>query len=81
MFTGQINLGSLKHQFNEKQIRFLEKYYWQILLISYTKLDVSFLSAQFKIYEFTAQFKFDKNNNWGGLLIYIREEFPCRQQI
>ena len=46
-----------------------------IFLISETKLDDSFLSAQFKIGYTNA---YDRNDKGGGLLLYIREYIPSR---
>ena len=50
-----------------------------ILLICETKLDDVFLSAQFKIDEFSAPFRFDRSNKRVGLLMYIREDIPSHQ--
>ena len=51
----------------------------EILLIYEIKLDYSFPSAQFKIDGFSAPFRFERNNKWGGILMYIREDIPSRQ--
>ena len=49
-----------------------------IFLISETKLDDSFPSAQFKIESFTTSYRYDRNNKGGGLLLYIREDILSR---
>ena len=46
----------------------------EILLIYEIKLDDSFPSAQFKIDGFSAPFRFERNNKWGGILMYTRED-------
>ena len=49
-----------------------------IFLISETKLDDSFPSAQFKIEGFTTPYRYDRNDKGGRLLLYIREDIPSR---
>ena len=46
-----------------------------ILLISETKIDSSFPTAQFLINVFTTC-RHDRNRNGGGMLLYIREDIP-----
>ena len=48
-----------------------------IFLISETKLDDSFLSAQFKIEGFTTSYRYESDKG-GGFLLYIREDIPSR---
>ena len=47
-------------------------------MISETKLDDSFPSAQFLIKAFSAPNSFDRNSKGGGLLLYIREDIPSK---
>ena len=44
-----------------------------ILLISETKLDDSFLSGQFKICGFSMPYQYDRDSMGGGLLLFIRD--------
>ena len=46
-----------------------------ILLISETKIDFSFPTAQFQI-EGYKTYRLDRKNNGGGILLYIREDIP-----
>ena len=48
-----------------------------IFLISETKLDDAFPLAQFKIGS-TTPYRYDRNDKGGGLLLYIRGDFPSR---
>ena len=48
-----------------------------IFLISETKLDSSFPSGQFVIQSYSTPFRLDRNQNEGGLLLYVREDIPC----
>ena len=47
-------------------------------MISETKLDDSFPSAQFLIKGFSAPRRFDRNSKGGGLLFYILEDIPSK---
>ena len=47
-----------------------------IFLISETKLDDSFPSAQFKIEGFITPYRYDRKDKGGGLLLHIREDIP-----
>ena len=45
-----------------------------ILLLSQTKVDDSFLSAQFLL----DGYKLDRRSNGGGILLYITDDIPSR---
>ena len=47
----------------------------EILLISETKIDCSFPTAQFHIDGYTI-YRRDRNENRGGLLLYVRDNVP-----
>ena len=47
-----------------------------IFLISETKLDDSFPSAQFEIEGFITPYRYDRKDKGGGLLLHIREDIP-----
>ena len=49
-----------------------------ILLISSTKLDSSFPLNQFHIDGFTTPYRLDRNQNGGGVMLYIREDIPSK---
>ena len=49
-----------------------------ILVISETKIDDSFPTQQFMLPGFSSPFRFDRNQHGGGLLVYTREDIPCR---
>ena len=48
------------------------------MVISETKLDESFPTSQFLIDGFAEPFRRDRNLMGGGLLIYVREDIPCK---
>ena len=76
LILGYVNLNSIRNKF-DFLIYMLDKNV-DIFLISETKLDDSFFSAQFKIEGFTTSYRYDRNDNGGGLLLYIREDIPSR---
>ena len=72
----QLNISSIRNKF-----RFLEKDICanlDILLISETKLDDSFPSAQFLLDGFSKPYRLDRCSNGGGILLYIRDDIPSR---
>ena len=50
-----------------------------ILVIIETKLDNSFLTSQFSMEGFAKPFRLDRNRHGGGILLYIREDIPCKE--
>ena len=74
--TAQLNINSIRNK-----IQFLEKKVCtnlDILLISETKLDDSFPSAQFLFDGFSKPYRLDRCSNGGGILLYIRDDIPSR---
>ena len=72
----QLNINSIRNKF-----KFLEKDICanlDILLISETKLDDSFPSAQFLLDGFSKPYRLDRCSNGGGILLYIRDDIPSR---
>ena len=49
-----------------------------ILIISETKLDLTFPSNQFTIEGYATTIRFSRNGRGGGILLYIREDIPAR---
>ena len=47
-----------------------------VFMISESKLDDSFPHAQFLIDGFRTPFRFDRNENGGGILLYVRGDIP-----
>ena len=68
--------SSVKHKFDKE---YLEKDVYAnlyILLISETKLDDSFPSAQFLLHEFSKPHRLNRCSNGGRILLYIRDDIP-----
>ena len=49
-----------------------------IFLVSETKIDKSFPVGQFLIDGYSTPFRLDRNQRGGGLLLYVREDIPCK---
>ena len=49
-----------------------------MFMIPETKLDDSFPGGQFFIEGYHTPFRFDRNGNAGGILIYVREDIPAK---
>ena len=49
-----------------------------ILLISETKVDLSFHSSQFAIDGFSSPFRLDRNSSGGGIILFVREKIPSK---
>ena len=71
---GHLNINSLKTKFDflceqiEGSI--------DVFVMSESKLDDSFSHGQFLIDGFHTVFRFDRNKNGGGILLYVRENIP-----
>ena len=76
LILGHLNINSIRNKF--EALKFIIGNNIDILLISETKLDDSFPSAQFLIKGFSAPYRFDRNSKGGGLLFYIREDIPSK---
>ena len=50
-----------------------------ILLVTETKLDSSFPSAQFHMHEYTTTYRPDRNANGGRLLFCVGEDIPFKK--
>ena len=50
-----------------------------ILVITESKIDNSFPNAQFNIDGYSTPFRKDRDIHGGGVIIYVREDIPCRE--
>ena len=73
LIFGHLNINSLRNKFDFfcEQI----KGSIDIFMISESKLDESFPQGQFLIDGFHTPFRFDRNKNGGGILLYSSESF------
>ena len=73
LVIAQLNINSLRNKF--ASLSTMIKDYVDLLLISETKIDSSFPTAQFHIDGYTIHRR-DRGENGGGLLLYVREDVP-----
>ena len=70
LIVGQLNINSLKSKFKFKHI--------DILILTETKLDETFLKNQFLIDDHSPPFRQDRNTNVGGSYDLHKEDIPCK---
>ena len=76
LIIGNLNVNSLRNKFQMLEELIKDKI--DIFLISETKLDSSFPSGQLVIKDYSTPFRLDRDQNGGGLLLYVREDIPCK---
>ena len=76
LILGHLNINSIRNKF--EAVKFTIDRNIDIFLISETKLDVSFPTAQFLIKDFSGPEGFERNSKFGGLLLYIHEDIPSK---
>ena len=73
---GHLNINSIRNKFDALSL--IVKNNVDILMISETKLDDSFPTAQLLLHAFSAPYRFDRNSKSSGILLYIEEDIPSR---
>ena len=76
LILGHLNINSIRNKF--EALKFIINNNIDIYLISETKLDDSFPSAQFLIKGFSAPYRFDRNSKGSGVLFYICEDISSK---
>ena len=76
LIMGHLNINSIRNKLDALPL--IVKNNVHILMISETKLDDSFLTAQFLLNSFSEPYRLDRNSKAGGILSYIRKYIPSR---
>ena len=76
LIFGHLNINSVRNKFD--LLGDIIKNNVDILMISETKLDSSFPNGQFQIHGYSEPYRFDRNANGGGILVFIREDIPSK---
>ena len=76
LLKGNLNINFISNKFD--QLKLLVRGKVDILVITETKLDSTFPTSQFLIEGYSEPYRFDKNRNGGGVLIYVREDIPSK---
>ena len=76
IIVGHLNLNSIRNKFDflAPQVQGII----DILMISETKLDESLPPVQFLLDGYCGPFRFDRDGNGGGILLYIRDDIPFK---
>ena len=77
LILGHLNINSILGKFDHLKVLIVNDI--DILVVIETKIDSSFSNAQFRIDGFSAASRRNRNRFGGGVLIYVREEIPCKQ--
>ena len=76
VIIGHLNINSIRNKFDT--LSYTIENNIDILLISETKLDDSYPSAQFSLNGFKEPYRYDRNSRGGGLLLYVRDDIPSK---
>ena len=74
LIIGNLNINSISNKFDQLKLFVQGKV--DILIVTETKLDSTFATSQFPIDGYSEPYRFDRNRNGGGVLIYIRHTKP-----
>ena len=76
VIISQININSIRNKIELLSEAVLGNI--DILMVSETKIDMSFPTSQFVIQGFAAPFRLDRTNTGGGILVYARDDIPSK---
>ena len=76
VLIGNLNINSIRNKFDQLKDTVLR--YIDILILTETKLDETFLTSQFLMDGFSKPYRFDRNKYGGGVTIYIRDTIPSK---
>ena len=69
IIVGNLNINSISPKFDE--FKLMVSGFFDVVIVTETKLDDSFPKAQFCIDGFSIPYRLDRNRNGGGLMIYV----------
>ena len=77
VIIGQLNINSIRNKF--EQLKDVIDNNIEIFMVSETKIDDTFPSAQFTLEGYGTPFLLERDADGGGLLIFVREDIPCKK--
>ena len=77
VLIGHLNVNAIANKFDALKIIIANRL--DVLVLVETKLDDSFPEQQFKIEGYKKPYRYDRNFNGGGVLIYVRKDIPSIQ--
>ena len=76
LICAQLDINSIRNKFDS--LVNIPNNNTDILMISETKLELSFPTGQLHIHGFSEPYRFDRNGSGGEILLYIREDIPSK---
>ena len=76
LIIGNLNINSFAGKFDKLKLMVQHKV--DILVLTETKIDSSFLNQQFHNEGFCFSYRLNRNKHGGGVLVYIREDIPSK---
>ena len=76
LIIGNLNINSFAGKFDKLKLMVQHKV--DILVLTETKIDSSFLNQQFHIEGFCLPYRLNRNKHGRGVLVYIREDIPSK---
>ena len=76
LILSHVDINSIRNKFDALTYRIANNI--DIILISETKIDETFPTAQIFIKGFSAPYRQERNRTGGGLLLFVREDVPSR---
>ena len=77
IIVATLNINSIRNKFDHLKLSIMGNI--DILVITETKLDETFATANFMIDGFAKPYRRDRNGNGGGILIYVRDDIPSKE--
>ena len=71
-----LDINSISPKFD--QFKLMVSGYFNVMIVTETKLDDSFPKAQFYTDVFSIPYKLNRNRNGGVLMIYVRDDIPSK---
>ena len=76
LIIGKLNINSISNKFDQWKLFVQGKV--NILVVTEAKFDSTVSSSQFVTDGYSEPYRFDRNRNGGGVLIYIPEDIPSK---
>ena len=76
IIVGTLKINYISPKFDE--FKLTVSGYFDVIIVTETKLDDSFPKVQFCIDGFSISYRFDMNRNGGGVMIYVRDDIFVR---
>ena len=76
IIIGNLNINSLINKF--LQLKHLILKYVDILVVTETKLDETFLNANFRVEGFSDPYRLDKSDRGGGVMVFVKDTIASK---